>query len=476
MANYVRCTFNLHLSVLYGNEEGYVSAEKDEVDRFCQNLKSSTQTSFLFPGGAIYGIHNQSDLSLSEAIVKTNGNENNNSQNSKKRRKGKKGKGGKSKGTGKNVKRNNDKQAVLTDYSTSGLGLVLEIEAVTSISHRQTSDTHPFIFLHGAHCRKKVRPISLDVLVPTSSNEDLQTVLSKTTNALVEQLQTYVKHSDNSSAWRSFHFTPAVTGLDKCVTFTMAQISTVESRKALHTSLGLPLTSPIFLETASLGYCEELVERESSVTTSGKDWPLLNVHLGCPSPTFTQEQEVKVSMVTGSYKYYHYLQGGERDKGWGCAYRSLQTLLSWFRLNHYTSCPIPTHRETQQALVDLGDKKPSFVGSNQWIGSTELGYCLEKWCNVTCKFLFLSSGADFPSKARDLVRHFDTEGTPVMIGGGALAFTLLGVAFQPSTGDARFLILDPHYTGADDLSVIQRKSVSMEGYRAIPCKAKNRVS
>ena len=24
------------------------------------------------------------------------------------------------------------------------------------------------------------------------------------------------------------------------------------------------------------------------------------------------------------------------DKGWGCAYRSLQTLISWFKQNHFT--------------------------------------------------------------------------------------------------------------------------------------------
>ena len=34
-----------------------------------------------------------------------------------------------------------------------------------------------------------------------------------------------------------------------------------------------------------------------------------------------------------------------------------------------------------------------------------------------------------------------------MIGGGVLAYTLLGVAFNDATGDAAFLILDPHYTG-----------------------------
>ena len=36
---------------------------------------------------------------------------------------------------------------------------------------------------------------------------------------------------------------------------------------------------------------------------------------------------------------------------------------------------------------------------------------------VTCKVLTVSSGADMASKGRELARHFDTQGTPVMIGG-----------------------------------------------------------
>lgn len=69
----------------------------------------------------------------------------------------------------------------------------------------------------------------------------------------------------------------------------------------------------------------------------------------------------------------------------------------------------------------------------------------------------LPSGSEIKSRARELARHFDTEGTPVMIGGGALAYTLLGVAFHEGTGEARFLILDPHYTGPDELDTIQGK-------------------
>jgi hypothetical protein len=49
-----------------------------------------------------------------------------------------------------------------------------------------------------------------------------------------------------------------------------------------------------------------------------------------------------------------FVQDKMDDKGWGCAYRSLQTIWSWFRLQHYTDRPVPDHRTIQQTLVDIG--------------------------------------------------------------------------------------------------------------------------
>lgn len=39
-------------------------------------------------------------------------------------------------------------------------------------------------------------------------------------------------------------------------------------------------------------------------------------------------------------------------------------------------------------------------------------------------------------------------------GGGVLAYTLLGVDYDEASGHCAFLILDPHYTGSDDLKKI----------------------
>lgn len=58
-------------------------------------------------------------------------------------------------------------------------------------------------------------------------------------------------------------------------------------------------------------------------------------------------------------------------KGWGCGYRTLQTICSWLKLNHM-DVAVPSIREIQSILVDLEDKSKTFIGSRQWIGSFEV--------------------------------------------------------------------------------------------------------
>ena len=66
--------------------------------------------------------------------------------------------------------------------------------------------------------------------------------------------------------------------------------------------------------------------------------------------------------VVGDYIYFHYLHDGFGDAGWGCAYRSLQTLYSWFLLQGYSRTPVPSIPEIQQILVKMGDKPEKFLG------------------------------------------------------------------------------------------------------------------
>lgn len=124
----------------------------------------------------------------------------------------------------------------------------------------------------------------------------------------------------------------------------------------------------------------------------------------------------EVALVKGKYRYYHYRQNNMDDEGWGCAYRSLQTLASWFVLQGYTERDVPNFKEIQQCLIDIGDKPASFMNSKQWIGSTEVSFVLETLLNVTCKILYVSSGEEMSSKGPELLYHFQKNGTPIMIG------------------------------------------------------------
>uniref|UniRef100_A0A1D2AB68 Ufm1-specific protease n=1 Tax=Auxenochlorella protothecoides TaxID=3075 RepID=A0A1D2AB68_AUXPR len=219
-----------------------------------------------------------------------------------------------------------------------------------------------------------------------------------------------------------------------------------ERRAAIHAMLGLPSDRPLLRIARAVP-----IEAPGAMLPAPSTRRLADVHVGiAPSRVKGGTQH----LVQGSYLYYHYMQDRFNDSGWGCAYRSLQTLWSWFLEAGYTSTPPPDHAAIQTMLVMLGDKEPSFRGSKQWIGAVELGFVLDEGLGVQCKVLPLASGADLPDKAAELAHHFDTQGTPVMVGGGVLAYTLLGVDWNESTGEVAFLILDPHYTGGEDLKKI----------------------
>ncbi len=222
----------------------------------------------------------------------------------------------------------------------------------------------------------------------------------------------------------------------------------VQARKFYHSKLHFPTDKPLLRACDSLNIARKSLELD----TSGK---LRDVHIGLNTQGVAGGTKY---IIYGSYIYSHYMQDSFDDQGWGCAYRSLQTVLSWFKVQRLVAdFKIPSIPEIQKILVDLGDKPANFVGTKEWIGAFEVSLVLNKLLDVESKILFISSGAEIPSKARELKEHFLNEGTPIMIGGGVLAYTLLGIDYNEETGDIKFLILDPHYTGSDNLKNIQEK-------------------
>ncbi|KAH0688239.1 hypothetical protein KY284_018792 [Solanum tuberosum] len=298
----------------------------------------------------------------------------------------------------------------------------------------------------------------LEVLCYASKDLSLAYGISKLViPALVDQLHSMRKVSIPDLLKRHpelhpYHFLPPgilhpITVLYE-LSYGETELKQVETRRSLHLRLGLPFDRPLLrisnaIDIVGKKHSSNLVQKGSSF--------LKDVHLTIPSSGVSGGV---ASLVQGSYQYYHYLHEGLDDSGWGCAYRSLQTIISWFKLQNYTSIDVPSHREIQQALVEIGDKDPSFIGSREWIGAIELSFVLDKLIGASCKIINVRSGTELPEKCRELALHFENQGTPIMIGGGVLAYTLLGVDYNDASGDCAFLILDPHYTGSDDIKKI----------------------
>lgn len=242
---------------------------------------------------------------------------------------------------------------------------------------------------------------------------------------------------------QAFHFKPINNKLlTICYPKALKDEELTEYRKKMHELHSIPTDKPYLRKGNRL----KLGEEESKL--------LIDPHLG-----LTQLIDGGVvSIVSGHYSYHHYMQDGIDDNGWGCAYRSLQTIISWFSHQGYIDIEkVPDHRKIQQTLVEIGDKEPSFVGTRKWIGSQEVGYVLNQLYGIVSKTMFVSAGRELASKGSELRHHFVTQGTPIMIGGGVLAHTILGVDFNEKTGDIAFLILDPHYTGTENLEIVQKK-------------------
>ena len=76
----------------------------------------------------------------------------------------------------------------------------------------------------------------------------------------------------------------------------------------------------------------------------------------------------------------------------------------------------------------MGDKQPKFQGSKEWIGAFEVSFVIQKQLGYACNIQHISSGAQVLTLLPVFKQHFDRIGTPIMIGGGVLAYTLIGIS------------------------------------------------
>lgn len=175
-----------------------------------------------------------------------------------------------------------------------------------------------------------------------------------------------------------------------------------------------------------------------------------NVHLDLSLPPTDCG---KCSLVNGDYFYFHYGCDGQDDRGWGCGYRTIQTMASWICLNMHLSKDKknrpPSIPEIQQALVSMEDKPGSFMSSREWIGTFEASLVLDFFYDVPCKLVHVrGGGAELEHVAVEaLHHHFEKHGSPVMMGGDR-DNSSKGIMGVYTSNEGRYLlVVDPHYFG-----------------------------
>ncbi|XP_061664514.1 inactive Ufm1-specific protease 1 [Syngnathoides biaculeatus] len=180
--------------------------------------------------------------------------------------------------------------------------------------------------------------------------------------------------------------------------------------------------------------------------------PLLTgVHTGLPLPA---AEPLRTTLAEGEYEYFHYGCDGQDDRGWGCGYRTIQTMASWLGRNvdndpRLHNRPPPRIPEIQQALVSMMDKPSWFLGSKEWIGTFEASLVLSYFYDVPCRLVHVRSGRGELEKVavEELHQHFEKGGCPAMMGGDEdnSSKGIVGVC-TAATG-SYLLIVDPHYYG-----------------------------
>ncbi|CAH8520555.1 unnamed protein product [Schistosoma turkestanicum] len=153
----------------------------------------------------------------------------------------------------------------------------------------------------------------------------------------------------------------------------------------------------------------------------------------CMSALGEEPGENHIIGFKGSCHYYHYGAQGIDDQGWGCGYRTLQTILSWYQLTKSCSFDVPTLLSIQSILHEIGDKPRVFVNSHDWIGAYECGLVIQ----YLTKIIHVVGGNFTEEIIESLVHHFQIQGSPVMLGILAVKTFLA----RPTM----FLICDPHY-------------------------------
>ncbi|CAE7313670.1 ufsp2 [Symbiodinium microadriaticum] len=299
------------------------------------------------------------------------------------------------------------------------------------------------------HCQAQAEH-RIDFAAYVPPNSMLQVVAQSLVQAAEFQLRQLIREVSQDRLAKGTSFAVRCYQLEQHVVCVRgAEVQT--TRLELHRLLRLP-AAPLLVPSAALP-----LAGQAPVMATGKP---RNPHSSCGSkPSWWRgSASTRVAFVKGIYEYHHYMQDNFDDSGWGCAYRSLQTCVSWYRMQHYSRASVPSIPDIQNLLKQIDEAHRELeVGSKKWIGTVEGMYLLQEYLQVDCKMMYCQDATDMASQAQQMLQHLETEGTPIMMGAGMYAYTLVGLCFDSVTGDVAYLIVDPHYPGQDDIKPILQK-------------------
>jgi hypothetical protein len=190
---------------------------------------------------------------------------------------------------------------------------------------------------------------------------------------------------------------------------------------------------------------------------------LKNVHESLPAPTNSG-----ISYIAKQpYEYYHYKCDDLNDTGWGCGYRTTQSICSSLQ-QILKKGKVPTIPEIQEILIKIGDKNESFLNSRSWIGTLEVqlstkifnvltnfsyhfqcSYVIDEIFGTPCYLHHVKSFEGLKSKKDELVRHFSNEQSCLIMMGGDIDASSKGIVGTHVSHDSQIflLVVDPHFVG-----------------------------
>ncbi|KAL9915903.1 probable Ufm1-specific protease 1 [Glossina fuscipes] len=181
------------------------------------------------------------------------------------------------------------------------------------------------------------------------------------------------------------------------------------------------------------------------------EYPLLNDIIKCvPKPNNNNNNKKNIGqtyLTLGDFQYFHYGCDGYQDHGWGCAYRSLQSMCSWILNKKGQSENVPSIEEIQKTLVMLGDKNQKFIDSRDWIGALEVCYVIDALYNVPSKIIHVTKLEKLENHIESLAKYFQDIGGFVMMGGDMDASSKGIAGMHRDRENTYLLIVDPHFSG-----------------------------